>query len=54
MSLGASLYSLSKGDCAALDTHKHRYLASVRGGLFANMLLRSMKGKKLSHMKLHR
>lgn len=40
-----NLYSL--GDCATLDNHKHGYLASVQGARLANMLLKTMKGKKI-------
>ena len=44
-----NLYSL--GDCAALDSNKHGYLASVQGGHLANMLLKAMKGKKVKPYK---
>jgi len=44
-----NLYSL--GDCAALDSNKHGYLASVQGGRLANMLLKAMKGKKVKPYK---
>jgi len=40
-----NLYAL--GDCSTLDTHKHGYLASVQGGLLANALLKSAKGRKM-------
>jgi len=44
-----NLYSL--GDCAALDNNKHGYLASVQGSYLANMLLKTMKGKKIKPYK---
>ena len=44
-----NLYSL--GDCSALDSHKHGYLASVQGAHLANMLLNTMKGKKVKPYK---
>jgi len=39
-----NLYSL--GDCAALDTHKHGYLASVQGAFLAKNIVKTKKGKK--------
>jgi len=44
-----NLYSL--GDCAALDSNKHGYLASVQGAYLANMLLKTMKGQKVKPYK---
>lgn len=44
-----NLYAL--GDCSTLDSHKHGYLASVQGGMLADALLRSAKGKKVKPYK---
>lgn len=44
-----NLYAL--GDCAALDNHKHGYIASVQGTMLAEQLLKSAKGKKVSAYK---
>ena len=44
-----NLYAL--GDCAALDSNKHGYLASVQGGHLANLLLKAIKGKKIKPYK---
>lgn len=44
-----NLYAL--GDCAALDTNKHGYLASVQGGMLADAILKKAKGKKVKPYK---
>ncbi len=43
------MYAL--GDCAALDLHKHGYIASVQGTMLADAILKSAKGKKLKPYK---
>jgi len=44
-----NLYAL--GDCSDLDDHKHGYLASVQGGMLADAILKSAKGKKVKPYK---
>lgn len=44
-----NLYAL--GDCSALDSHKHGYLAAVQGGMLADAILKSKKGKKVKPYK---
>ncbi|MEH6450529.1 MAG: FAD-dependent oxidoreductase [Oleispira sp.] len=44
-----NLYAL--GDCAALDDHKHGYIATVQGGMLADAILKSAKGKKVKPYK---
>lgn len=43
------LYAL--GDCAALDTHKHGYLASVQGGMLAKAIIKAKNGKAVKPYK---
>ncbi|WP_298772947.1 NAD(P)/FAD-dependent oxidoreductase [uncultured Shewanella sp.] len=45
----AHLYAL--GDCAALDSHKHGYIASVQGARLAEQIVKSLQGKKISPYK---
>ena len=44
-----NLYAV--GDCAALDDHKHGYLAAVQGGMLADKIIRAAKGKKVKPYK---
>jgi len=44
-----NLYAL--GDCADLDDHKHGYLASVQGGMLADAIVKTAKGKKVKPYK---
>lgn len=44
-----NLYAL--GDCATLDSHKHGYLASVQGGMLADVILKKAIGKKVKPYK---
>lgn len=44
-----NLYAL--GDCAALDDHKHGYIASVQGGMLADAILKAEQGKKVKPYK---
>ncbi|CAA0104742.1 Nitric oxide reductase FlRd-NAD(+) reductase [BD1-7 clade bacterium] len=39
-----NLYAL--GDCAALDHHKHGYVANVQGAMLANAIVKAQKGKR--------
>lgn len=44
-----NLYAL--GDCAALDDHKHGYIATVQGGMLADAILKSARGRKVKPYK---
>jgi len=44
-----NLYAL--GDCAALDDHKHGYIATVQGEMLADAILKSARGRKVKPYK---